>query len=70
MKGARRKLPVSRPLVPLWDLSVVMDALSHHPFEPLETVGMKFVSLKVVLLLALTTAKRVSDLQALSIRPS
>ena len=31
---------------------------------------MKFVSLKVVLLLALTTAKRVSDLQALSIRPS
>ena len=70
MKGARRKLPVSRPLVPLWDLSVVLDALSHHPFEPLETVEMKFVSLKVVLLLALTTAKRVSDLQALSIRPS
>ena len=70
MKGARRKLPVSRPLVPLWDLSVVLDALSHHPFEPLEAVGMTFVSLKVVLLLALTTAKRVSDLQALSIRPS
>ncbi|XP_030199953.1 uncharacterized protein LOC115533546 [Gadus morhua] len=70
MKGARRKLPVSRPLVPLWDLSVVLDAPSHHPFEPLETVGMKFVSLKLVLLLALTTAKRVSDLQALSIRPS
>ncbi|KAK0156238.1 hypothetical protein N1851_000491 [Merluccius polli] len=58
MKGARRKLPVSRPLVPLWDLSVVLEALSHHPFEPLEAVGMKFVSLKVVLLLALTTAKR------------
>ncbi|KAK0148792.1 hypothetical protein N1851_010874 [Merluccius polli] len=57
-RGARRKLPVSRPLVPLWDLSVVLEALSHHPFEPLEAVGMKFVSLKVVLLLALTTAKR------------
>ncbi|KAK0133511.1 hypothetical protein N1851_030971 [Merluccius polli] len=70
MKGARRKLPVSRPLVPLWDLSVVLEALSHHPLEPLEAVGMKFVSLKVVLLLALTTAKRVSDLQALSIHPS
>ena len=38
MKGVRRKLPVSRPLVPLWDLSVVLDALSHHPFEPLEVV--------------------------------
>ena len=70
MKGARRKLPVSRPLVPLWDLSVVLDGLSRHPFEPLEAVGMKFVSLKAVLLLALTTAKCVSDLQALSIRPA
>ncbi|XP_050925700.1 LOW QUALITY PROTEIN: uncharacterized protein LOC127142337 [Lates calcarifer] len=70
MKGARRKLPVSRPLIPLWDLSVVLDALSHHPFEPMEAVGMKFVSLKTVLLLALTTAKRVNDLQAFSIRPS
>ncbi|XP_032363907.1 uncharacterized protein LOC116677742 [Etheostoma spectabile] len=68
MKGARRKLPVSRPLVPLWDLSVVLDALSHHPFEPMEAVGMKFVSLKTALLLALTTAKRVSDLQALSVQ--
>ena len=70
MKGARRKLPVSRPLVPLWDLSVVLDALSHHPFEPMEAVGMKFVSLKTVLLLALTTAKRVSDLQAWSVQPT
>lgn len=70
MKGARRKLPVSRPLVPLWELSVVLDALSHHPFEPMEVAEIKFVSLKTALLLALTTAKRVSDLQALSIRPS
>ncbi|XP_034530069.1 uncharacterized protein LOC117805448 [Notolabrus celidotus] len=70
MKGARRKLPVSRLLVPLWDLSVVLDALSRHPFEPMGAVEMKFVPLKTALILALTTAKRVSDLQALSIRPS
>ncbi|XP_049927771.1 uncharacterized protein LOC126407128 [Epinephelus moara] len=68
MKGVRRKHPVSRPLVPLWDLSVVLDALSRHPFEPLEGVGLKFLSLKTAVLLALTTAKRVSDLQALSTR--
>lgn len=42
MKGARRKLAVSRPLVPLWDLSIVLEALSQHPFEPLEEVGLKF----------------------------
>ena len=70
MRGARRTLPVSRPLVPLWDLSVVLDALSHHPFEPIGAVGLKFLSLKTTLLLALTTAKRVSELQALSIHPS
>ncbi|XP_030000932.1 uncharacterized protein LOC115426842 [Sphaeramia orbicularis] len=70
MKGARRKLPVSRPLVPLWDLLLVLDALSHHPFEPIEVVGLRFLSVKTALLLSLTTAKRVSDLQALSVHPS
>ncbi|KAL7864410.1 hypothetical protein AOLI_G00158300 [Acnodon oligacanthus] len=37
MKGARRKRPVSRPLIPPWDL--VLDALCSHPFEPLEVWG-------------------------------
>ncbi|KAK7889130.1 hypothetical protein WMY93_024690 [Mugilogobius chulae] len=70
MKGARRKLPVVKPLVPLWDLSVVLDALCHHPFEPLEAVALKYVALKTVLLLALTSAKRVSELQAFSVSPT
>ncbi|XP_067290316.1 uncharacterized protein [Pseudorasbora parva] len=70
MKGARRKRPVARRMVPLWDLSMVLEALSQHPFEPLEAIGLKFLSLKTALLLALVTAKRVSDLQALSISPS
>lgn len=47
----------------------MLEALSQHPFEPLEAVGLKFASLKTTLLLALTTIKRVSDLQALSIQP-
>ncbi|KAK7907217.1 hypothetical protein WMY93_015829 [Mugilogobius chulae] len=70
MKGARRKLPVVKPLVPLWDLSVVLDALCHHPFEPLEAVALKYVALKTVLLLALTSAKRVSELQSFSVSPT
>ena len=70
MKGVRRKRPVSRPLVPLWDLSGVLEALTQHPFEPLGVVELKFLSLKTALLLAVTTAKRVSDLQALSTRPA
>ena len=35
LKGTHCKRPVSRPLVPLWDLSLVMVALCYHPFEPL-----------------------------------
>lgn len=70
MKGVRRKRPISRPLVPLWDLALVLDALCSHPFEPLEGVGLKFLSIKTALLVALTTAKRVSDMQAFSVKPS
>lgn len=70
MKGARRLLPVSRSLVPLWDLAVVLDGLTRPPFEPLEEVDMKHLSLKTVLLLALASAKRVSDIHALSVHPS
>ena len=54
----------------LWDLLVVLRALTGPPFEPLETVDIKFVSLKTALLLALTSAKRVGDMQALSVSPS
>ena len=69
MKGARRLLPVSRSLFPKWDLVLVLDSLSRPPFEPLETVELKLLTFKTVLLVALTTAKRVSDIQALSVSP-
>ncbi len=52
------------------DLSVVLQGLSTHPFEPLETVTEKVLTVKTVLLLALSSLKRVGDLQALSISPS
>ena len=70
MKGARRLLPVSRPLVPPWDLAVVLDGLKGLPLEPLEETELKHLSLKTVLLLALASAKRVSDIQALSVQKS
>ena len=54
----------------LRDLLDVLRALTGPPFEPLETVDIKFVSLETALLLALTSAKRVGDMQALSVSPS
>lgn len=70
MKGARRLLPVSRPLAPPWDLAVVLNGLSRAPFEPLEKVSLKHLSLKTGLLLALASAKRVGDIHALSVHSS
>ena len=70
LKGVRRERPVTRSLTPQWDLTLVLRALVKAPFEPLDRVPLKFVSAKTALLLALTSAKRVSDLSALSVAPS
>ena len=69
MKGARNKCRVSKPMAPSWDLTLVLEALCQPPFEPLGRVDMKMLSFKTVLLIALATAKRVSDIQALSVHP-
>lgn len=67
MKGARLRMPVTRSLFPAWDLALVLDVLTRPPFEPLESVELKILSYKTILLVALTTAKRVSDIHALSV---
>ncbi len=67
MRGARRLRPVHPTAVPSWDLSVVLEGLVTAPFEPLESASDWILTLKVVLLLALTSLKRVGDLQAFSV---
>ena len=67
LRAAKRHSATARPLVPAWDLAVVLDALSGPPFEPIESLELKLLTLKTLFLVAITTAKRVSDLRALSI---
>ncbi len=67
MRGARRLRPVRPTAVPSWDLSVVLEGLVTVPFEPLESASDRILTLKVVFLLALTSLKRVGDLQAFSV---
>ncbi|XP_056316727.1 LOW QUALITY PROTEIN: uncharacterized protein LOC130231264 [Danio aesculapii] len=67
MKGVKRVRPAVKRLVPSWDLSLVLDALTRAPFEPLEDIPIKLISLKTALLLALVSAKRVGELHALSV---
>ncbi|KAG1957248.1 gastrula zinc finger protein XlCGF57.1-like [Pimephales promelas] len=67
LRGARRLYPPHPPLVPSWDLSVVLSSLQRPTFEPLQSVEIKFLSFKTVLLVALASIKRVGDLHAFSV---
>ena len=51
---------------PSWDLNKVLVYLRSSTFEPLQSVSLRALSKKVLFLLYLAMAKRVSELQALS----
>ena len=59
---------VVKPVVrrPKWDINVVLSSLMKRPYEPLATCSLRSLTLKTVFLLALASAKRVSELHGLS----
>ena len=57
--------PRATPVLPQWDLGVVLEALSKPPFEPLREASFKHLTLKTVFLLAMASAGRRSELHAL-----
>ncbi|KAL0173854.1 hypothetical protein M9458_029822, partial [Cirrhinus mrigala] len=67
LRGARRLRPPRPPTVPPWDMAQVLEALARPPFELLQSVGLKELSFKATLLLALASVKRIGDLHALSV---
>ncbi|KAL0174633.1 hypothetical protein M9458_030601, partial [Cirrhinus mrigala] len=62
LHGALRLRPPVRPRVPSWDC--------RPPFEPIEEVSDRHLTIETVLLIALSSLKRAGDLQALSVAPS
>ncbi len=68
--GARRLNPPRPPSLPSWDLALVLRALLTAPFEPLQSVELKFLSMETLLLTELASIKRVGDLQAFSVDDS
>ncbi len=70
MQGLRRLRPFRPARVPSWDLTIVLEGLLGNPFELLQSVSDKLLTLKTVLLVALSSLERVGDLHALSISPS
>ena len=59
------KNPPRRSLVPRWNVSGVLAALIEKPFEPLRQATTRNLMLKVLFLLAATSARRVSEIHAL-----
>ena len=57
--------PRIMPVLPQWDLGVVLEALSKSPYEPLREASFKHLTLKTVFLLAMASAGRRSELHAL-----
>uniref|UniRef100_A0A803J2D4 Tyr recombinase domain-containing protein n=1 Tax=Xenopus tropicalis TaxID=8364 RepID=A0A803J2D4_XENTR len=62
------KPPYKSPLPP-WDLNLVLRTLQYAPFEPLATSDLKLLTWKVAFLVAISSARRISELGALSHKP-
>ncbi|XP_066448359.1 uncharacterized protein [Eleutherodactylus coqui] len=61
-----RPRPINR--FPDWNLNWVLGAMTAVPFEPIEALPIRMLTIKTIFLVAITSARRVSELQALSIR--
>ncbi|XP_026528129.1 uncharacterized protein LOC113415103 [Notechis scutatus] len=68
LRGATNLRPPVVHRYPTWDLPKVLQALTSPPFEPLREVCLRLLTCKVVFLVAITSARRISELAALSIR--
>ena len=66
IKSLELKRPICRSLTPKWDLSCVLWSLTKTPYEPLDQASLKHLTWKTVFLLTLASAKRRSEIHALS----
>ncbi|KAE8636869.1 hypothetical protein XENTR_v10003178 [Xenopus tropicalis] len=66
LQGVSHLHPPFRDPIPPWDLNLVLTALQAAPFEPLATIPLAWVSWKTAFLLAIASARRVSELSSLS----
>ena len=70
LKDLTRSFEISAPRPvhrsPSWDLDKVLEYLSGPPFEPLADASFRNKTRKALFLLAMATAKRVGEIQALS----
>ncbi|XP_071975450.1 uncharacterized protein [Engystomops pustulosus] len=68
IKATSRLKPQTVKKSSAWDLTLVLNALMKEPFEPIDSSSIKNLTLKTVFLIAITSARRLGELQAISIR--
>lgn len=68
LKACLKLKPPRKPTFPAWDLSILLEALSGPPFHPIESTSLWDLTLKVTFLIAITSAKIKSEMQALLIK--
>ena len=66
----RLEHPLSFSCFPPWDRLVVLQFLHGPPFEPLTSASLRSLTQKVLFLVSLATARRVGELQAVSLEVS
>ena len=66
LRSFQVEAPVREVRPPSWDLPTVLNFLRSSPFEPLSSASLRDLTCKALFLIALATAKRVGELQALS----
>ena len=64
--GMPQLRPPKKVLAPNWSLPLVLNMLIKEPFEPMDKVDIKYVTLKTAFLLAVASGRRVSEIHALS----
>jgi hypothetical protein len=63
MSNLRPRQPIP---IPSWNLSLVLQVLGHAPFEPIRSIDIKLLTIKSVFLVAAASARRRSEIHALS----
>ena len=67
IRACGQSTPRTKIKVPAWNVDVVLKHLTSPPYEPIRESSLRHLTQKTLLLIALATAKRVGELQAISV---
>ena len=67
LRGLSIQRPPVRSRVPPWSLELVLAALNQSPFFPLHICDLKHLTLRTVFLLAISSARRASEIHAIKL---